>query len=57
MIVIDPDFDPDNIPKKETRDSDWKTQCPICESLMLVVENEWKCGCCGHTNKRDNHNG
>jgi hypothetical protein len=50
MKVLDPDFDPDNIPKKQIRDQEWKTMCPICESLMLAQDGKWKCSCCGNTN-------
>ncbi len=48
MRIVDPDFDPDNIPKKEIKDQDWKKLCPICESLMMDIQNEWKCDCCGY---------
>lgn len=47
--IRDPDFDPDNIPKrKEEMDADWKTICPVCESLVLEHGGKYKCGTCGH---------
>lgn len=47
--LIDKNFDPDNIPKKETQDNSWVQRCPICESLVMEMSGEFKCSTCGHS--------